>query len=90
MSLSMTRDAAETLGLKALGWLVNSPGDLARFLNISGCGTEELRARASDPVFLGAVLEFLLGDDALLGAFCEAEAADHKHVHMAAHVLEGG
>jgi hypothetical protein len=90
MSLSMTPDAAETLGLKALGWLVNSPDDLGRFLNASGCGTEELRTRASDPVFLAAVLEFLLSDDSLLGTFCEACSADHKHVHMAAHVLEGG
>ncbi|HEY1838126.1 MAG: DUF3572 domain-containing protein [Rhizomicrobium sp.] len=86
----MTLDAAETLALKALAWLVNSPDDLGRFLNVSGCGTEELRRRASDPVFLAAVLAFLLSEDGLLGAFCEAESVDHKHVHMAAHVLEGG
>jgi hypothetical protein len=90
MTLSMTRSSAETLALKALGWLINSPDDLGRFLNISGCGTAELRARASDPVFLGAVLEFMLSDDSVLSAFCEAESVDHKHVHMAAHVLEGG
>ena len=88
MTHSVTRAAAETLGLKALGWLVNSPEDLGRFLNISGCGTEELRNRASDPVFLGAVLDFLLSNDSLLRAFCEAESVDHKYVHMVVHVLE--
>lgn len=90
MNRSMTLAAAGTLGLKALGWLVNSPEDLGRFFNISGAGTDELRSRASDPVFLAAVLEFLLSDDSLLTAFCEAESVDHKHVHMAAHVLEAG
>jgi hypothetical protein len=88
MTLSMTLSAAETLGLKALGWLVNSPDDLGRFLNISGAGSAELRERASDPVFLGAVLDFLLSDDSLLTAFCEAESVDHKQVHVARHILE--
>ena len=84
----MTRSTAETLGLKALSWLINSPDDLGRFLNISGSGTDELRERAGDPVFLGAILEFLLSDDSLLGAFCEAEEIDYRQVHAAAHVLE--
>jgi hypothetical protein len=88
MTLSMTRDAAETLAFKALAWLVNSPDDLGRFLNISGAGTEELRERACDPVFLGAVLDFLLADDSLMTAFCEAESLDHKPVHVARHILE--
>lgn len=84
----MTRSAAETLGLKALSWLINSPDDLGRFLNISGSSTEELRSRAGDPVYLAAILEFLLTDDSLLVAFCEAETVDYRHVHAAAHVLE--
>jgi Protein of unknown function (DUF3572) len=88
MTLSMNRAAAETLGLKALGWLVNSPDDLGRFLNASGAGEDELRERASDPVFLAAVLGFLLSEDALLAAFFEAESVDFKQVHLAHHVLE--
>jgi hypothetical protein len=88
MTLSMTLSTAETMGLKALGWLVNSPDDLGRFLNVSGAGTEELRDRASDPAFLGAVLDFLLADDSLMTAFCETESVDHKQVHLARHVLE--
>lgn len=89
MTLSMTRSAAETLALKALGWLINSPDELGRFLNISGSSTEELRARAADPVFLAAILEFLLTDDSLLGTFCEAEAVDYRQMHIAVRVLEG-
>jgi hypothetical protein len=89
MTLSMTRSAAETLGLKALGWLINSPDELGRFLNISGSGTDELHSRAADPVFLGAILEFLLTDDSLLSSFCEAEGVDYRQVHVAAGVLEG-
>ena len=88
MTLSMNRAAAEILGLKALGWLVNLPDDLGRFLNVSGAGEDELRERASDPVFLAAVLDFLLSEDALLTAFCEAESVDFKQIHLAHHVLE--
>jgi hypothetical protein len=90
MALALTRSAAETLGLKALGWLTNSPEDLQRFLNSSGTLEAELRERASDPVFLAAVLAFLLSEDALLTGFCEAEQLDFRQVHLAHHVLEGG
>lgn len=88
MAISMNPDAAATLGLKALGWLVNSPDHLVRFLNLSGLATHDLRDRAEDPVFLGAVLDFLLSDDALVTGFCEADGIDPRQVHVARHVLE--
>jgi Protein of unknown function (DUF3572) len=90
MTLSMSRAAAETLGLKALGWLANSPDDLGRFLSVSGAEADQLRAGASDPAFLGAVLDFLLGEDGMLCAFCEAQRVDHRQVHLARRALEGG
>jgi len=34
------------------------------------------------------VLDFLLSEDALLTAFCEAESVDFKQIHLAHHVLE--
>jgi hypothetical protein len=90
MSLSMNLAAAETLGLKALGWLANTPDDLGRFLSISGADSADLRVRANDRAFLAAVLDFLLSDDSLLTAFCEAESADYRQVHVARHALENG
>lgn len=69
----MTREAAETVALQALGWLAAEPDRLARFLALTGTGPEDLRARAGEPAFLAAVLDHLLADERLLLAFA-AEA----------------
>ena len=86
---SFTRDAAETLALKALAWLAAMPDDIDRFLNISGVEANELRARAGEPEFLAAVMDFLLSDDKLLTGFCDAEGLDPKDIHSARRALPG-
>ena len=60
----MDREQARILGLKALGWLVSQEELLPVFLGATGCSLHELKARAEDDEFLGAVLDFLLMDDA--------------------------
>jgi hypothetical protein len=47
------------LALGALTATLSEPRWAQRFLNLTGIGTEELRARASDPVLLTALLRFL-------------------------------
>lgn len=64
---------AETVALQALGWLAANEELLPVFLGASGASIGDLRRGAGDPVFLGAVLDFLLMDDAWITAFC-AEA----------------
>lgn len=59
----MTREQAEILGLQALSHIVAQDDLFAAFLAASGASPAELRARAADPAFLGAVLDFLLEDD---------------------------
>ena len=68
----MTADAAETIGLQALGWIAGNDELLPVFLGASGAGLAELRARAAEPEFLAAVLDFLLLDDAWITGFCAA------------------
>ncbi|WP_198148255.1 DUF3572 family protein [Elstera litoralis] len=49
-----------------------------------------MRARANDPAFLGGVLDFLLGDEAQLLAFCaETEIAPELPARLRA-ALPGG
>ena len=55
--------AAETLALRALAWIATDDDRLMRFLALSGTGLDEVRARATDPAFLGGVLDCLLGDE---------------------------
>lgn len=86
---SMTSLAAETLALKGLGFLASSPEDMERFMALSGIGPAHLRARADDPEFLAAVIDFLLANETLLIAFCEAEALDARVLHMMRQVLDG-
>ncbi len=90
MRIDMTVEAAETLALKGLAFLANSPADLDRFLAISGVEGTSLRQSAEDPEFLAAIMDFLLSHEALLTAFCEVESLDAKAIHFARRALPGG
>lgn len=80
---------AETLALKALTFLVQSPQEVERFLALSGIAPADLRARAADPEILAAVLDFLLADDARVTGFCEAEGVEPRLLHLARLALPG-
>lgn len=67
----MKSDAAEMLAIRALGWLAGNDDLSGAFLSASGASADELRQRAGDPEFLGFVMDFLLGDEDALLAFCE-------------------
>jgi hypothetical protein len=79
----------ELLALRALGFLADTPDNLARFLSLSGATPADLRERAEDRQFLGGVLDFLLGDDDMVRHFCAAEAIDPQTLHRARHRLSG-
>jgi len=81
---------AEIAALKGLAYLADSPEALGRFLLQSGMAADSLRARAADPDFLAAVMDFLLADDDLLTGFCAAESLDPKTVHLLRRDLPGG
>ena len=60
----MTRqEAAETLALQALGWLLSQPEELGAFLSASGAAPQDLAQLARDPVFLAALVDYLLETD---------------------------
>jgi hypothetical protein len=64
-------EEAEVLALQALGFLAAEPDRLSRFMDLSGLGLEAIRASASDPAFLGGLLDHLLADQSLLLIFAE-------------------
>ena len=86
----MTAELAETMALNALGFLVNSPEELDRFMALSGADSAMLRERATDPEFLAAVMDFMLANEQLLKDFCEAETLDPRNLHLARRALPGG
>lgn len=85
-----SQQMAETLALQALEWLVAQDDLLPAFLGSTGATEADLRENAGDPVFLGAVLDFLMMDDAWITAFCDAREIPYEHPFMARQALPGG
>ena len=86
----MRQDDAETFALRALTWLAGNDELMPVFLGSTGASADDLRMRASDPEFLGSVLDFLMMDDAWIVAFCDAEGLDYQSPGMARAALPGG
>jgi len=84
------QEFAETLALRALGWIVGNEEILPVFLGASGTSAGELRARAAEPDFLASVLDFLLMDDAWVVAFCNAAGCGYDEPMVARQALPGG
>jgi hypothetical protein len=64
---------AQAVALKALTYVAGDDALLSRFVALTGCGLDDIKARLADVAFLAAVLDFLLADEASLLAFAEAE-----------------
>lgn len=84
------RESAETLALQAFSWLLGQDDLVGLFLNATGAGQGELASLAGDPVFLGAVLDFLMEDDARVIGFCDAHGLPYPAVMQARQELPGG
>ncbi len=86
----MTRDHAETIALSALAWMASREGVLEGFLGASGASADELRERLADSGFLVALLDHLMGDDALVIGFCDHEGVPYDTPMRARGALPGG
>ena len=63
---------AHSLGLFALATAVSDERRARRFLDLTGIGTDELRARAGEPELLAALIRFLEAYEPDLVAVAEA------------------
>jgi hypothetical protein len=63
---------AEGTAAAVLGWLASEPEMLGRFLALSGLQANQMRHAVSDPGFLAGMIDFLMGHEPTLLAFCEA------------------
>lgn len=88
--MTMTRDSAETVGLHALAWLAGNEDLLPVFLGSSGASEADVRSGASDPAFLGGVLDFLMMDDAWVISFCDSISIPYDRLMQARQSLPGG
>lgn len=88
--MSYTAESAETLGLQALAWLAANDDLMPVFLGATGASEADVKSQAADPAFLGAVLDFIMMDDAWVVAFCDTVTLSYERVMMARAVLPGG
>ena len=84
------QDEAVIVALKALGWLVAEEDLLPVFLTATGADAQALRSQAGEPAFLGAVLDFILQDDAVVVRFCTAAGLAYAVPLEARQALPGG
>ncbi len=88
--MQLSAENAEILGLEALAWLAASEDLMPVFLNASGASESDLRQRAGEPEFLGAVLDFLMMDDEWVTGFCDSRGHAYDLVMRARMSLPGG
>jgi len=86
----MSKDAAETLAIKALGWLIADQDLLGTFMGSSGVSADDLRSGAADPHFLGSVLDFLMMDDQWVVRFGDDTGENYDALMQARMALPGG
>lgn len=80
--------AAETAAA-VLGWIAGEPDILSRFLALSGLDPQNLRHIATDPGFLGGVLDFIMSHEPDLMRFCETSGMKPEDVAAAWRKLSG-
>jgi hypothetical protein len=88
--MTQMQDTAETFALQVLGWLAANDDLMPIFLGSTGASEGEIRDRAADPVFLGAVLDFLMMDDAWVIGFCDAHTVPYERIMKMRAALPGG
>ncbi|NFV79525.1 DUF3572 domain-containing protein [Magnetospirillum aberrantis] len=69
----LTAEDAQAVALKALTFVAGDESLLSRFVALSGCGFDDIKARLADIGFLAGVLDFMLADEQAVLAFAEAE-----------------
>jgi hypothetical protein len=63
---TIDKEGAERIAVAALAYLAEDHGRLTRFLDVTGLSPAGIRDAAAEPGFLAAVLDYLVGDDALI------------------------
>jgi hypothetical protein len=86
---STSEEEAQGLAIEALTWLGEDAERLQRFLALSGLGPQNLRSAAAESGFLGAVLDHLAGNEALLLAFAARRRVAPEAVMEAQALLNG-
>jgi len=84
------REEAESIAVKALGFVASDPELLPRFLAITGIEAHSIRKAAGEPGFLAGVLQFILAHEPTLMRFAEETGTPPASVGKALRALPLG
>lgn len=85
-----SRAGAEQMAADVLAFLAGDEDRLQRFAALAGIDLAQIRDLARQPEFLTAIMDHLMGDEALLLAFAAHAGVKPEAVVRAAHVLGAG
>lgn len=85
-----TREKAEAKALEVLAWLVGDEELLPIFLGSTGLSEDDLRTRVGEADLLGAVLDFLMMDDAWVQRACDGVGLNYDSLTQMRATLPGG
>ncbi|MGD9294719.1 MAG: DUF3572 domain-containing protein [Roseobacter sp.] len=88
--MSFKPESAEVVGLRVLGWLADNDDLISIFQGSTGASETDIRQGTSDPVFLGAVLDFVMMDDRWVVDCCDTLKLDYQSLMKARLALPGG
>ncbi|MDV7340547.1 DUF3572 domain-containing protein [Terasakiella sp. A23] len=86
----MKSEQAEIIAIQAITFIGAHEQSLNALMAQSGMGLDDLKENMTDPSFLAGVLDFLLGDEGGLLAFCDHIGLPPEIVIQARRALPGG
>lgn len=88
--MTVSRESAETISLQVVSWLAGNDELCPVFLGASGASEADMRHGLRDPAFLGAVLDFVMMEDAWVMSCCDALGLAYTDLMAARQALPGG
>ena len=88
--MSVSKDGAEQLAIKAIVWLAGNDDLLPVFMGSTGVDEVAFREGVGVPEFQASVLDFIMMDDAWVVEFCDTEGLPYDRLMQARGALPGG
>ena len=85
----MKQEAAAEIAISAISHIASDERMVLAFLQYAGLSPDGLREQASDPAFLGGVLDFVLGDEEIAASFCNDQGMTGEDLMRARLALPG-
>lgn len=84
----MTPEIATRIAIDGLQYLAGDTEQLSRFVALTGMTPTDMRSAANSTEFLGAILDFYLGDEPTLLAFAASRDTKPEDIQKARFILD--